>query len=92
MAITTGPPKGIDGMLMSKAMAKTAPRPAPDETPRVPPSARGFLKSPCMAAPARERHAPTRQALRTLGNLTARIIDALDDFIGVFKTWPFKIL
>lgn len=77
---------------MSKAMAKTAPKPAPEETPRVPPSARGFRSSPCIAAPARAKQDPTRQAFKTLGNLTAKIIDALADFIGAFKTWPFKIL
>jgi hypothetical protein len=55
-------------------MAITAPREAPDETPSVEPSARGFFSSPCIAPPHIDRDAPTRATQITLGSLTDSII------------------
>lgn len=51
------------------------PKEAPDETPIVDPSAKGFLNNPCIAAPQRERATPTRATHITLGSLTKRIIE-----------------
>lgn len=76
MAIITVAPKGNPGMEIPRAIASTAPKPAPEETPRVPPSARGFLRSPCIAAPEIAKDAPTKDAFITLGSLTANIIEA----------------
>ena len=62
------------GTVIPKASERTAPSAAPDDTPMVEPSARGFCSSPCMHAPHRERAAPSRATQITLGSLTERII------------------
>ncbi len=67
MAMTTVPAKGMFGMVIPKAMATTAPRDAPEETPRVDPPARGFFSSPCMAPPHRDRLAPVSMTASTRG-------------------------
>jgi hypothetical protein len=50
-----------------RAMASPAPSPALADTPSTPGSARGLRRSPCNAAPARPRAAPTRAASTTRG-------------------------
>lgn len=62
------------GSLMPRAREITAPNAAPEDTPKVEPSARGFLKTPCMAAPQRERAAPHSATLITLGSRMFRIM------------------
>jgi hypothetical protein len=74
IAITIVPANGRDGRVIPKAIAITAPREAPDDTPRVDPSARGFLKRPCIAAPQREIDAPVSATEITRGSLTDRMI------------------
>ena len=54
------PEKGSRGSRKPKAIASAAPREAPLEMPSVEPSASGFFKSPCMAAPHTERAAPPK--------------------------------
>lgn len=76
-AVTMVPAKGRAGKVMPKAMAHTAPKAAPEETPSVEPSARGFFKSPCIAAPARERAAPVSAVQSTLGSRTDSRMEAL---------------
>lgn len=61
-------------MVILKAMAITAPKEAPDETPRVEPSARGFFSSPCIAPPHIDKDAPTSATQITLGSLTDKMI------------------
>ncbi len=68
IAITIVPANGKPGSVTPKAMAQTAPSDAPDETPSVEPSASGFLSSPCIAAPARDRAAPVSATHRTRGS------------------------
>ncbi len=68
MAMAMVPAKGKPGMVIPKAMAMTAPRDAPEDTPRVDPSARGFFKRPCMAPPQRDKLAPTSMTARTRGS------------------------
>lgn len=67
IAITIVPANGKPGSVTPKAMAQTAPSDAPDETPSVEPSASGFLSSPCIAAPARDRAAPVSATHSTRG-------------------------
>ena len=67
MAMTMVPAKGRPGKVMPKAMAMTAPREAPEDTPKVEPSARGFFNRPCMAPPHTEREAPVRATHSTRG-------------------------
>ena len=62
-------------VLNPKAMDNTAPNDAPETIPIVPPSANGFLKSPCIEAPVIDKIDPTRAAASTLGNLTCNIIE-----------------
>jgi|SRR5690554_1927371 hypothetical protein len=83
IAITIVPVKGKEGILMPKAIAITAPSDAPDDTPRVEPSARGFRNSPCIAPPQMERDAPVSATQITLGNLTDRIIDGIAIVSGI---------
>ena len=55
-----------------QTMLRTAPRNAPEDIPMVYGSARGFLKSFCMIAPATERAAPVTMAPMALGTLTSQ--------------------
>ena len=48
-------------------MMTIATRPAPDETPIIPGSARGFLITPCSSVPDAAKHVPTINPTRTLG-------------------------
>ena len=73
--MTIVPAKGRDGKLTPKAIAMTAPSDAPDDTPSVEPSARVFLKSPCMAAPASTRAAPVRATHSTRGSRTGTMTE-----------------
>jgi len=75
IAITIVPAKGKEGMVIPNAMAMAAPNAAPDDTPSVEPSARGFLSNPCIAPPQRESDAPVRATQMTRGNRTNKIID-----------------
>ena len=75
-AMTIVPAKGRAGKVMLKAMAMTAPNAAPEETPRVEPSASGFFKRPCMAAPAKANEAPTKATHITRGRRTVRRMEA----------------
>ena len=68
--------QGSPGIVTPKAMAMIAPRLAPEETPRVDPSASGFFKRPCMAAPPRLRLAPTMATHSTRGSRTGRMMEA----------------
>ena len=68
IAITIVPANGKPVSVTPKAMAQTAPSDAPDETPSVEPSASGFLSSPCIAAPARDRAAPVSATHSTRGS------------------------
>lgn len=51
----------------NKIMMTIATRPAPDETPIIPGSARGFLITPCSSVPDAAKHVPTINPTRTLG-------------------------
>ena len=66
---------GKKGSLMPKAMAQTAPSDAPEDIPRVEPSARGFFNNPCIQAPLRERQAPVSPAQSTLGMRTLKMME-----------------
>ena len=44
------------------AIAITAPRDAPADTPMIPGSAKGFEKTPCITAPASAKAPPTKKA------------------------------
>jgi hypothetical protein len=57
-----------------KAMARDAPKAAPEDTPSTDGEAIGFLKRPCMARPEMERAAPTRAQQRIRGTLISRIM------------------
>ena len=48
-------------------MMTIATRPAPDETPIIPGSARGFLITPCSSVPDAAKHVPTINPTSTLG-------------------------
>ena len=48
-------------------MMTIATRPAPDETPIIPGSARGFLITPCSSVPDATKHVPTINPMSTLG-------------------------
>ena len=74
---------GIDGMLIPNAIAITAPSEAPEDTPSVDPSARGFLSKPCIAAPQSDSEAPTRATQSTLGSLTEVIITGMEIVSGI---------
>ena len=74
MAMTMVPAKGRPGKVMPKAMAMTAPRDAPEDTPKVEPSARGFFSRPCMAPPQTESEAPVRATHSTRGSREVRMI------------------
>ncbi len=63
------PEKGILAILKPVTIAIPAPREAALETPRVEPSARGFLRTPCITAPAKDKDAPTSSAPKALGIL-----------------------
>ena len=76
IAMTMVPAKGRLGNVMPKAIAITAPKDAPEETPSVEPSANGFFRSPCIAAPAKESAAPTSATHKTRGSRTVSIIVA----------------
>ena len=69
------PEKGIDGKVIPNAMAIMAPKEAPEETPRVEPSARGFLSNPCMAAPLSDNAAPTNATQITRGMRTDNMME-----------------
>ena len=69
-AISMLPAKGRLGNVMPNARAMIAPRDAPEDTPMVVPSARGFFKRPCIAAPHTDRDAPTRVTHSTRGRRT----------------------
>ena len=76
--ITIVPANGRNGMVISNAIAITAPSEAPDDTPSVEPSARGFLRRPCIAHPQSERAAPTSAAHMTRGRRTDMIMDTYE--------------
>ena len=90
MASTMVPAKGSEGIVTPKAMAMTAPKEAPEDTPRVEPSAKGFLRSPCMAAPQRDSAAPVKATQRTLGRRTDRIMDVTEPSGSAFPTIAFQ--
>ena len=69
------PENGSDGMVIPKAMESTAPREAPEETPRVDPSARAFFRRPCMEAPQTDSEAPVSATQITRGSRTVRIME-----------------
>ena len=73
----TEPEKGSRGSWKPKAIASAAPREAPLEMPNVEPSASGFFKSPCMAAPHTEREAPLSATQSTRGKRTASRMEAV---------------
>jgi len=75
IAITMVPENGIAGIVMPNAIDRTAPREAPEETPRVEPSASAFFRSPCIEAPHNAREAPVSAAHITRGSLTVNIIE-----------------
>lgn len=70
IAISMVAPPENPGICSPSAIAKTAPKDAPLETPRVEPSAKGFRKSPCIAPPQSESAAPERATQSTLGRRT----------------------
>ncbi len=74
-AITIVPASGMLGIDIPKAIASTAPKLAPEDTPKVEPSASGFLSSPCIAAPHIEREMPTNATDSTRGSLTDTITE-----------------
>lgn len=80
IAITIVPANGSEGNDMPNAMAITAPRLAPEDTPSVEPSASGFFKRPCIAAPQSESDAPVSATHSTRGSRTVSIIDAGSSF------------
>jgi len=88
IAITMVPAKGNEGMVMPNAMAIAAPNAAPDDTPNVEPSAKGFLSKPCIAPPQRESDAPVSATQMTRGSRTDKIIDgdAMVSGIGIPQT------
>jgi len=53
---------------------RIAPRPAPDDIPSKPGSARLFLRSDCRISPELARETPTMSAFNVLGNLISNII------------------
>ena len=73
IAVPIVPAKGRLGSVTPKAMAMTAPSDAPDETPSVEPSASGFLRSPCIAAPARDKAVPVSATHKTRGRRMGRM-------------------
>ena len=75
MAIAAGPALSSPGMEMPSTMDRAAPRAAPEDTPRVDPSASGLRSSPCMAAPHRLRAAPIRPAQSTRGSRVQQTMD-----------------
>lgn len=79
MAIATVAPNGTLGIVIPSAIDKTAPSDAPAETPKVPPSASGFFRSPCIAAPEIAKDPPTNITLKTLGILTFNTIEEFGD-------------
>lgn len=68
------PAKGRPGKEMPSSSAVTAPSDAPALTPNVDPSARGFRRSPCMAAPHSASDAPHSAVAITRGRRTLRMI------------------
>ena len=58
---------------MPVAMATTAPRAPPAETPMMPGSAIGLRKRPCIVAPATPRAMPTEAPTTILGSLICSI-------------------
>ena len=72
IAMIIVPEKGSPGIVIPKAIAIMAPREAPEDTPRVEPSASGFLRSPCIDAPDKESAAPVSATQKTLGIRTGR--------------------
>jgi hypothetical protein len=84
--ITTMPMPGIKGIFVLRAIAKMAPNVPPDVIPNVDPSARGFLRRPCITAPESERAAPTIAASIALGRRMFIIIVIL--FSGILLISP----
>ena len=82
-AIPEAAEKGRNGILSPKAMESAAPREAPVETPRVEPSARGFFRRPCIAAPHMESEAPVSATQSTLGSRTESRMEAV--LAGMFS-------
>ena len=76
IAMAMVPAMGNPGRVIPSAMESAAPSAAPEDTPMVEPSASGFLSSPCMAAPHRERFAPVSAVQRTRGRRTERMMAA----------------
>lgn len=70
------PPKlsAIPGAAEDKTIAITAPSDAPEETPKVVPSANGLRNKPCIAAPQIDKEAPIKHTVITLGSLTSQSI------------------
>lgn len=75
IAMMTVPAIGMPGMLIPNAIARTAPSDAPEDTPRVEPSASGLRRRPCMAPPHSDNEAPTNATQMTRGRRTKTIID-----------------
>ena len=84
IAITIVPANGRLGSVIPKTIATAAPREAPVETPIVEPSASGFFKRPCIAAPQTESDAPVRRTHSTLGSRTLRRM-LVSDTTGSFS-------
>src|SRR2546425_8466868 len=66
--------KPANAQLIPICRARTAPRAAPLETPRMYGSARGFRSRAWSATPTAAKLAPTRKANRTLGSRTSSTI------------------
>ena len=78
------------GTVMPKAMDSTAPSDAPEATPIVEPSARGFRNRPCIAAPHRDSEAPTSAADSTRGRRMVMMMDCVMPPAGSVPNRPLE--
>ena len=79
-----------------RAMAITAPRDAPADTPIIPGSANGFENTPCITAPASAKAPPTSRPIMRRGmrinHNTASCSAVIGSVKFTGKPIPFKIL